>query len=41
MANEFRDDIVLAWMDPLQVAKEAISALTPAVRLVRIRSEVA
>lgn len=39
VADEFRDGNVPARMNLLRVAKEAISALPPTVRLVRIRSD--
>ena len=39
VADEFRDGNVPARMDLLRVAKDAISALPPTVRLVRFRSD--
>ncbi|MEM4721220.1 MAG: IS1380 family transposase [Candidatus Methanomethylicaceae archaeon] len=39
VADEFRDGNVPARMDLLRVAQEALSALPPTVRLVRIRSD--
>ena len=39
LADEFRDGNVPACMDLLPVLKEAISALPPTIRLVRVRSD--